>query len=466
MKLTYLLFVLTLAVSAHAGAAKLSLSQYLSQVQGGNAGLRSSYEASQGAIERYEEAYSLIAPTFFANGQWMDDAKTSPFFNYQKLVTNQYQLGVSQTMTTGTQAKFTYSLGYTSYQGFKAPYYEGRPMIEVTQPLWRNFFGNETRAEQAAHEAGALATHYAEAYKAKATIAQAEITYWRLILARENIVIQKDSLARAEKIAAWTQRRARLKLSDDSDWLQAQAALETRRFQLELAQNEERAASRAFNLTRGVVGDTVNDELQPLEAAWIEKIEVPKRVPVRDDVKAAEQASLASTAQARIALSRNLPILEVYGAYALNSRKPESSDAFSNSWTRQQPTTLAGVRFVLPLDIATVIKVRGGYRRDELAADLSYERKMFEQEQDWDEWVQKFTESKTRLKLAYKIEKAQELKLAHERERLSKGRSTTYQVIVFEQDLAQAQLMRLEAEAQALQGLAQLKLFSQEVKYE
>ena len=51
---------------------------------------------------------------------------------------------------------------------------------------------------------------------------------------------------RAEKIHEWNARRAKLQLADNSDLLQAQAALELRRLELANAVNDEREAARVF----------------------------------------------------------------------------------------------------------------------------------------------------------------------------------------------------------------------------
>jgi outer membrane protein TolC len=50
-------------------------------------------------------------------------------------------------------------------------------------------------------------------------------------------------------------------------------------------------------------------------------------------------------------------------------------------------------------------------------------------------------------------------KFEHERERLLRGRTTTYQAISFEQDYANTQLLRLRTQAEVLQTIAQMKAF-------
>ncbi|HAN03948.1 MAG TPA: TolC family protein, partial [Elusimicrobia bacterium] len=63
--------------------------------------------------------------------------------------------------------------------------------------------------------------------------------------------------------------------------------------------------------------------------------------------------------------------------------------------------------------------------------------------------------------LSYTIEEAQRAKLEYEKQRLKEGRTTTYQVLTFEQDYTNAQYTRVSAAAQVLSTLANLKLYVQ-----
>jgi hypothetical protein len=72
----------------------------------------------------------------------------------------------------------------------------------------------------------------------------------------------------------------------------------------------------------------------------------------------------------------------------------------------------------------------------------------------------KFQEAKRTFELSKAIEHVQKEKMLHEKDRLQKGRSTTYQTLSFEQDYSSSQLSRIQAELQILQIIAKMKLFS------
>ena len=451
------------------GAEPLSLNQYLGQVSQQNSAIKGAQEASQGAALRSKEGSLLVAPTLFGNLQMMDESKQSPFFRYETIESRGFSLGVSQLTTFGLQAKLSYTYSSTEYLGLsppfgpRPPFYEGRPAIEVSQSLWRNFFGAETRARVELAEAAALATHYSQSYQVKVAHAEAETIYWRLAAARELVAIQKDILERAQKLYEWNARRERLQLGDKSDIYQAEANLQLRKLQLQSAQDQERTAARAFNRMRHQDSDTVPDTLVPFSTVLSknsEELVAPSRGnSAREDVKAAEQQSRAAMASAELGVNQNKPMLEAYATYALNSFEGTSSQAFSRSLRNDYPTKILGVRFSAPLNFGLLGDSKRGYEKEKAGAEHTYQQRLFDQENEWKNLNESFSEAKNRLKLARSVEDVQKKKFQNERDRLNRGRTTTYQVLLFEQDYAQAQLSSIQAQNEVLEIIARMKTF-------
>jgi hypothetical protein len=233
-----------LATTTVRAAAELSLDDYLAQVRGDNKGVKSAQLLQSGAADFSNEASLLLTPTLFGDFHYLDDRKptVNPSFQGDRTVWHSYQLGVSQLTSFGLEGKLSYNILQTEIFGLtpivfngvtfgvqQTRFFEARPMLELTQSLWRNGFGAATRAEQALHEAQALSVQYNQGYAIKLQLAQAESTYWRLALAREMVAVTTESVARAVKIRDWAGRRERLQLGDKSDRLQASAALEIRK---------------------------------------------------------------------------------------------------------------------------------------------------------------------------------------------------------------------------------------------
>ena len=456
-----------LTTAAQAEAIKLELGEYLHQVVAEHKGIQGAHDISTGAALRSSEGSLILYPNLFSTIQLGTDEKptSSTAFQGTKSSANLYSLGITQLTTFGLQAKLSYNLNYYDITGAnrtfvpEPTYYDGKAQVELTQSIWRNGFGREVRAAQELFEAQALATSYAEKFKATVTIAEAETIYWRLALARETVAIQQETLARSVKILEWNQRRVNLQLADKVDLLQAEAALQARKLELQAAQDEERSAMTAFNTFRGRDSDVVVEGLTRPDPNFVSSLSVPPRDELRDDVKAAKEQTRVAISAAKVGREKALPNLDLFASYALNGRDTATGPTFSESFTTQFPTKAIGLRLSIPLGFGTISNVREGYGLEANAAEMIYERKRFEQDREWNDLVIRFKESKGRLELAETIQSAQRAKLMHERDRLNRGRTTTFQVLSFEQDYATAQLGFVRAETEVLRISAQLKTF-------
>lgn len=451
-------------------SSELKPESYLEEVRAKNQAILSSQQTAEGIRQRSTESKLMVTPIFFANVQFASDAGlATSFFPREKTISNSYSLGINQATSTGLTARLSYSVNYTSLNGLSPQlspllaytvFHDAKPSLEITQSLWKNGFGSEVRASQEASEAAALAMSHAESFKTKLILAEAEMTYWRLVMARETVAISRENLNRSIKLLDWAQQRLEKQLTDRADVLQAQAALQARKLDLQSALDEEKAASRAFNSARGSEDLTVPERLISLDATRVSSLKAPLRATHREDVLAAEQQSRAARASSRIGMEKNKPTFEVFGSIALNARDSSLKTAISHSWTTERPTLAIGARFSAPLAWNTLENHRLGYAQEEAGAELNYERKLFEENRQWDDLQAKLNEANLRFELSQNLEDAQKEKLMLERTRLSRGRSTTYQVLLFETDYALAQLGRIRAEAEILRIIAQMRTYS------
>jgi len=387
----------------------LSLDTFLSQVKDKNDAIQGARHASAGALERSADADLVFSPTLTGDVQMVDDKKPSLFLPaIKETVNNTYSLGVSKLFkATGTQARFAYNLSYQQFVGLNNGFNIASPTLELRQPLWRGFFGTEARAGAQQLEADARARHFEASFQMKLGLADAEQTYWRLALARQAVKVQKEAVERAEKISNYNSRRAQLQLVDRSDALQAFAALESRRLDLQSAIDEERSARVAFNSARGRDGEDVPESLAAIDRDLVEKLEAPVRAELRDDVRAAQERERQASALATLGAERSKPTFEVFGSYALNGQKVTLNDALSNSFSNSIPTRVIGLKMAIPLDLGSASDARAGYRKEQVAADLNARRKLYEQDREWLDLSLSVTLAKRRYTLGRAIESAQ-----------------------------------------------------------
>lgn len=457
-------FLSFMTMPLYAANKELSLNNYLEQVRVYNCRLKSSELTARGAHQRIGEGKLLTRPRLFAEGQYVTNSYNSawsPIAGTSDQLQS-YQVGLSQMTPYGVQGKLYYNYQKQNLHGV-SPLLDqpntaisSSPMLEVTVPLGRNWAGRETRASMKLLDSQARLTHFSEKFKITQLLAEAESTYWRLAITRAIVDIQRDSLQRAIKIDEWTLHRVNLHLAENADTLQAVAAVEAKKLDLEVALNDEIVAARAFNTLRGSCQNCVPEHLCSYQGAV--QILLPERVGPRDDVKAAKAEEQIAIANAQLGIEKNKPNIDLFANYSLNGTGPDST-AISDSFTTSYPSTAVGLRLSVPLDIGCLAQIRSGYRKEVKGAKALLQQKIYEDHRGYEDLTIKLNNAHKRLDLASRLECIQAKKLQAEKERLKFGKTTTYQVLMFEQDYANAQIARLVIQNEMYSLIAQLKTY-------
>jgi outer membrane protein TolC len=449
-------------------SAQLSLSDFLNQVEQKNQAVIANKMIAVGTEERENEGRLIFRPSLFVNGQILSDKKpvSNPTFQGDRTENQYITAGLTQNFDFGLKGQVGYTLLHTKISNASmsfvpiADYNDGVAKIELSQSLWRNFWGNENKAQADLIDSQAKASKHIANFAVQTTLATAESVYWSLSQSRKVIEVQQENLTRVRQIRAWNQRRISSGLAERSDFLQADSNLKLSEYQLQLALQQQQLLQRNFNSLRGVDSNIVTEELQPVARNELIKLNPPAKLELREDTKAAFEQQNFAKANAALAIERNKPTFELYGSYALNGRDPDRADAITNSFKTNHTTSAIGIRFIAPLDFGTVNSSIDGYKKEQLAAQYNYQRKVFDQDREWNDLITKFQDAKNRLSLVENISAAQKVKTLNERNRLKNGRTTTFQVLSFELDLAAADVQRIQTETDLLNIYAQLKIYS------
>lgn len=449
-------------------SASLSLKDYLKEVENQHQNITAAKIIVEATEERKDEAKLIFRPSIFAQAQTMVDKRPITNVTAQGNRTdNDYGIvGILQQFDFGLRGQLSYNLSHTkvynaSPQAFPNPEFrDGIAKLELTQSLWRNWGGKESRAQETIVDSSAKASKHTENYKIKNILANAESAYWVLAQSQKVVKVQGENLARARKLVSWNQRRSNTGLGDRSDFLQAQANLKLREFELTRTLQDQITVKRLFNSFRGANNDTVNDQLESVDLKGLLALTPPPREEFRDDVKAAQELTNIAKANSQLAIERNKPVLEVYGSRALNGRDIETTEAISKSFSNENPTTAIGVRFSAPLDFGTTSSAVSSYKKEQTAADLNYQRKFFDQEREWTDLTSRFEDAKNKVSLLEDVVNTQKTKLTNEINRLSNGRTTTFQVLNFENDFANSELARIQSETELLNVYSQMKIYN------
>lgn len=465
---TYGIVLFLSAALSNASAGALTLNDYIHQVKGQNSGYKGSSSQSEGASLKAREAELIFTPSLFAEGRTGHDGKLSspPVMVYDKLESSNYKLGLSQQFTFGLQTKFYYDLNKTAFVGANfgpnvmTEYWDASPRLELNMPLWGGGFGRMAKANEELVRQQNFADGFSSGAQANNYLVAAEAAYWKLSGWNEVVRIQEQALKAAQNIYDYVARKQKMNLGERSDVIQAQALVESRTLELQVAKNEAQDALRIFNKLRNQEPYEAVENLESVNYKALENLTVPAVRPAdRLDVKATEAQLASAKASSQVVLERNRPTLDVYGIYALNGRDDELNEALTNAGKAERDAAFVGFKLNIPLNVSATADAKAGALKAQKAAELNHEYAMYAQNMDWTTLTRNLTDARDNLRLIGRIEEVQKNKLENERNRLRQGRTTTYQVLLFEQDYSQAAVTRVKSATNILGLQSQLKLY-------
>jgi outer membrane protein TolC len=451
----------------------LSLDQYLEQVKGQNLTI----EKSEKNVESFEllkqkaKLVSAVKLYGFSESSFAEQNRALQFFRYQSVQYQNNRIGLSQNSEFGLNSNIYYSLNNTKYKGFNSALASSNlaiqnsqaiPVIELSIPLWQNLFGASTRARRDA----SFFENEAQKLSAKAlSIAElidAEKGFWTMVFAQKTLEIQNRALNSAQKILNYLSKKERMNLAEKGDVLQAKAMVESKKLAVKQAENFLKISARNFNKKRNIENENVQEKLISFDIQKLQntKFSTQKKSD-RLDVKSQKAQVEASVAQSKIEEENNKPSLNLYTSYSVNQVEANRVDAVSSTLNKSAPTGKIGLEFSMPINIGLSSDIRKGARIKASADKISYREKLLQQEIDWQNLQENLKDYQENLRLATQIENAQKAKLENERNLLTRGRTSTYQILVFEQEYSNSELTTQQI-AQKLQELiAEQKLYQQ-----
>jgi len=454
--------------SAHA----LTLEEYLDQVKTQNL----NYNAAAQNAEAYEllrrkaELVTAVKLYGYSEKSMAEQNQALQIFRYKQVDYQRNQIGFSQTSDFGLNTNAYYALVNTFYHGLNTTNsanpslaqsnYQAIPTLELSLSLWQNRFGAATRASKDS-------TYFAnESQKLTAKslslneLVNSEKAYWTLVYARKAVEINRRAVESAKKILDYVSKREKMNLGDKSDVLQAQASFEARQLVLKQAENDEKIAVKIFNKQRNTNLDEAPESLDEFDLKKLQTYLVPKvKAADRFDVKASEASMKAAVASAKSEEESSKPSVNLYGSHSLTQIKDTPYKAVANSFAPNGIGSKIGINFSMPINFGLTSDLQQGAIKNASAARITYRQKLLDQQNDWESLIQNMESYKQNLTLSLAIEAAQKSKLENERQRLRQGRTSTYQVLLFEQDFANAELNTQQLTYKLVEAIANSKLY-------
>jgi outer membrane protein TolC len=461
-------------------AETLTLDDYLSQVSQFNMMGQAMRQSEQAAMNYRYQKDLLTTTQAFATANLSNDAKLQSFMilTYASLFSEVYSLGVRQQTSFGLKWSAHYDVSQQHYikpsfspalqeLGFGNAVFttttNASVVFEATQNLLANGFGKSTQAQMSQIDATYQSQQAQSLFSFKQVLLDAELRYWNLTTTRRVMEIQEQALERAHKMHEWIVSRRALNLKEESDVYQSEAMLRAKRLDFQNAKMDERQARLALNLGRNQNSEKVEELLVAMEEA-LQKLPDRMPAPEREDVTALKFLATAKQQNVVVQEQGFLPNLDLSVSLATNGQLPDRfytkvSDAMGRSFSLARPTETAALVFSYPLDRGIIAKNKQAARLDAMSTELQYDRKRLEQEQSYEQLWDQLSDLQKSLELSHLLEKTQLEKLGVEKKRLNQGRSTTYQILLFENDYLSSQLMTLNLQSSILKVAAQLKIF-------
>ena len=155
-------------------------------------------------------------------------------------------------------------------------------------------------------------------------------------------------------------------------------------------------------------------------------------------------------------------MLNLYGSYARNVAEANARSAFNNSVNSNNRADSGniGMQFSMPINFLLTNQIIEGAEQQILAEKNQYQQQQLQYQNNWQNLNINGIALQENLKLALDILQIQKNKLNQERMLLKKGRTSTYQILMFEQDFASAEANLWQIVYQLQQTIANRQIYN------
>jgi outer membrane protein TolC len=459
----------------------LSVHSYLQEVYRNNEDFSAGMEMKRNYVIRSEEGSLLFSPRLVTSAR--DVRKEQPqllpdfpiFLGQNSELTNrEYAIGVEQETPIGFQWKVNSTSSFFELEtaattpfpflnellAFSSQTWSVTQSVSFKQPLWKNGFGQRTRAQARRAKYDALALAYQESFKLKNATAQAENLYWQLVLARELTRIREESMVQAEMLMEFIEKKRADSLALESEVYQARSLLNISKIEYKKAQESETAIALSFNSLRGVSSTEVPETLFPLDQTIVNQF--PLKKGVRKDVKAHEEALKSQEAQHIIAINDLSPEFDVSAYFGYTGNSSHFRKSFDESFTHPAKSSAVLVRLSIPIAPVKIHQIKRAYRSSSHSAQMNLERIKFQHDQEWDDLQARLDENKNLLELLVENEQIQKAKFENLQSEYDRGLTTFFAVTTAFNDYQGSKISILQTFGVIIELLLNLGLYSED----
>ncbi|MBU1086845.1 MAG: TolC family protein [Candidatus Omnitrophica bacterium] len=398
---------------------------------------RTGLEDSQSVFDIF-----LNGQAFYLNDQQNSDSSLAGTKN----ISNNYSLGLSKTIPTGTklgvEVADARSASNSTFSSIN-PNHEANVKFTLNQPLGSNFFGMLDRGQIKLSRLDIDNSDFSVLERIEKSLADLQKTYWQLALRLEELNIARQMLERSKKLYEVFARRNKLGLVEDAELFALEANLIQNNIDITIAQQQLRIAQNALLLALNEEDFSLDimpkSELTGLIERLTAKDILRTAVNQRRDYKQAKNDLEIQNINLTMKQNSLWPRIDLDASFARNGLEADQADAWQNVGEQDNPELYVGLSFSMPLENRSARSKKQKAENEKAKALLNLKRieyKIIVQIKNAVDAVNMYTD---KIKAQQQILDLQEKKLAYEEKRFSNGRSDSDTLVRFQQDLLAAQ---------------------------
>lgn len=394
-----------------------------------------------GSVSIYDTL--LTAKASYQNTQFKQNSALAG----TKSVTNQYSLGISKQLPTGTVVDLdfedTRDFTNSAYANIN-PAHEGLAKVALTQPIGKNFFGLVDRNDIKITKLDIENSDYSSLTKIEEALADAQKAYWKVVWLSEQLEIKREMLKKAQDLFDIYRKKRKIGLIEDPDLLAAEANVVMRQNDVLSAVDELNSAKE--NLLLLLNEDSHNVHVKPLDRlGYREEIidfydALSNAIEHRRDYKEAKNRIRMKKLSLVSKKNSLWPEIDLEASFARNGLSREYNEAWKQITKEDNPELFAAVTVTFPLENS---KARGEFNK----AKIEQAKALVELKKTERLILTKINELVTKVRIlsgkvatSQRNARLQERKLNAEELRFKFGRSSSDLMIRYQEDVLNARL--------------------------
>jgi len=438
----------TMGQQAALNVASLSLQGFSNLVLENNLDIQMARYNAYIERTRGKDTESVFDTMLNAQAVYLNDqSKTGSTFAGTKTMLNEYQLGLSKRLPTGTTLSVDIGDMRTSNNSAFTtlnPTHEASVKFSLHQPIGNNFFGLLDRGRIKITKLDIASSDYSALDRIEGSLAQAQINYWTLVLAYRQLKIGRQMLAMAEDFYEQSIKQADLGMIEKAELFAAQANVLNRKNNVATFMHRLRIANNILLLD--LHEEDLNMQIIPRDIFVIKDMKITAQERMKQvaennrDYLQAKNSLQAKGINLSMKNNSIWPKIALEVSLADNGLELKQTRAWNNVTDENNPELFLGLSVSMSLENRAAKSQREKARLEKTKALVDFkkiEHKILVEIINAVDVLNNRTES---IKFNQQIAKLQEHKLDFEEKRFASGRSNSDTLIRYQEDMLNAQL--------------------------